>query len=120
GKGWRYSARCGDNDSSVTGWAIMALKSAELSELLFPRSAYDGARAWYDEVTESDRSYQTGYLKKGPAGASREGREGSDRHPTMEALGTMALIFICKNRSESVIGPTRLVIDDLPEWKPRR
>src|SRR6185436_9838102 len=36
GKAWRYSARGGDNDSSVSGWAVMALKSAELSELSFP------------------------------------------------------------------------------------
>src|SRR6185369_16735226 len=30
GRAWRYSVRPGDNDTSVTGWAVMALKSAEL------------------------------------------------------------------------------------------
>ena len=28
------------------------LKSAEISGLTFPRTGYDGTRAWYDEVTE--------------------------------------------------------------------
>ncbi len=52
GGGWRYGARCGDEDSIVTGWATMVLKSAEISSLAFPRSSYDGAIAWFDEVTD--------------------------------------------------------------------
>lgn len=28
GKGWRYSARSGDNDSFVTGWCVLALHAA--------------------------------------------------------------------------------------------
>jgi len=117
GKGWRYSARCGESDSSVTGWAVMALKSAELSELHFPKSAYDGARAWYAEVTESHR---IGYTKKGLEGFSQEGKEGFDRHPTLEAMGAMALIFMNKKKDESVLGPTKLLLDDLPEWRANR
>jgi Prenyltransferase and squalene oxidase repeat len=117
GKGWRYSPQCGESDSSVTGWAVMALKSAELSELSFPNRAYDGALAWYEEVRDSARSHELGYTKKGADGVSGEGREGVDRHPTMEALGTLALIFMKKNKSERTLEPMTLVISDLPEWK---
>ena len=120
GKGWRYSARCGDSDSSVTGWAVLALKSAELSELHFPKSAYDGARAWYAAVTESDRSFRIGYAEKGPGGISREGKEGIERHPTMEALGALALVFMIKKKEERILGATKLVVDDLPEWTPKK
>ena len=120
GKGWRYSARSGESDTSVTGWAVLALKSAELSELRFPRSAYDGARAWFEEVTDSDRAYRMGYTKKGPDGSSREGKEGFDRHATMEALGALSLIFINRKKDESVLAATNLVMDDLPEWKANR
>jgi len=119
GRGWRYSARCGESDSSVTGWAVMALKSAELSELHFPNSAYEGARAWFEEVAESD-THRIGYAKKGLDGASREGKEGFDRHVTMEALGALSLIFINKRKDESVLGATKLMMDDLPEWRAKR
>lgn len=112
GKGWRYTARSGESDSSVTGWAVMALKSAELSELQFPRSAYDGARAWFEEVTEAGR---VGYLKKGDV--SPEGREGFDRPPTLDAMAAMSLIFIDKKKSEPVIGAVRRVAADPPLWK---
>ena len=67
GKGWRYSPRCGDNDTSVTGWAVMALKSAELSGLQFPRSAFDGALAWVAEATDADR---VGYNRAGTGKSS--------------------------------------------------
>jgi hypothetical protein len=120
GKGWRYSPRSGESDSSVTGWAVMALKSAELSELSFPKSAYDGALSWYADVIDSARPHEVGYTKKGPDGFSREGREGAERHPTLEALTTMAFIFMRKNKSERIVKPMMLVVDDLPEWKPNK
>jgi hypothetical protein len=119
GKGWRYSARCGESDSSVTGWAVMALRSAELSDLTFPQSAYDGARAWYLEVMGSD-SHQIGYTKKGPGGTSPEGKEGSGHHPSMEALGALSLYSILKNKGPAVTAATKLLMGDLPEWKTNR
>ncbi len=61
GKGWRYSAKCGDNDTSVTGWAVMALKTAEFAPLSFPKSSYDGALNWIREATENNGYYQVGY-----------------------------------------------------------
>jgi hypothetical protein len=120
GKGWRYSPRGGESDSSVTGWAIMALKSAELSELSFPKSAYEGALSWYADVIDSARPHEVGYTKKGPDGFSREGREGAERHPTLEALTTMAFIFMKKSTSERNLQPMKLVIAALPEWKPNK
>lgn len=63
GKAWRYSHRSGDNDTSVTGWAMMALLAARRSGLKFPKSALDGVRAWLDEVT--DAQGRAGYTRKG-------------------------------------------------------
>ena len=96
GKGWRYTARCGDNDTSVTGWAAMALKSADLSGLTFPKEAYDGIRAWLDEVTES-RAGRAGYTRK-PSTAARE------RWLSPTSIAIMSRIFIDKDRTDSRLG----------------
>src|SRR6185295_15657099 len=53
GAGWRYGVRGGESDTSVTAWAVMALKSAELSGLTFPQSAYEGAVSWLNRVTST-------------------------------------------------------------------
>ena len=120
GKGWRYSPNCGESDSSVTAWAVMALKSAELSDLHFPKSAYEGAVSWFEEVTESVPSHSVGYTKKGPDGVCRQGKEGVSPHPTMEALAAMARIFMIKRKNPLDIAAAKLVAADLPEWKPNK
>ena len=48
-EGWRYSPRS-DNDTSVLGWALMALKSAEIAGFAVPPKAYRGAAHWLDRV----------------------------------------------------------------------
>ncbi len=62
-KAWRYSLRCGDNDTNVTLWAVLALKAAEAGGLDVPRSAFDGAKAWLVEVC--DEEGRAGYTHKG-------------------------------------------------------
>ena len=66
GQGWRYSSRSGDNDTSVTCWAVMALKSAEQSGLRVRTDSFDGALAWLDEATDPARRHRTGYNSRTP------------------------------------------------------
>ncbi len=47
--GWRYEPRA-DNDTSVIGWALMALKSAEIAGFQVPQKSYRGAANWLDKV----------------------------------------------------------------------
>ena len=49
GLGWRYEPRK-DNDTSVAGWEVMALKSAEIAGLKVPDKVYRGAANWLDKV----------------------------------------------------------------------
>jgi|SRR5882672_9279844 len=107
GKGWRYTARCGDNDTSVTGWAAMALKSADLSGLEFPRSSYDGTRAWFDEVTEGTYS-RVGYTRKA----------GPKDSLSMTAIGVMCRIFMDKNKADPRLSSgCDLLLRDKPKWE---
>ena len=109
GKGWRYTARSGDNDTSVTGWAAMALKSADLSGLLFPKTAYEGTRAWLDEVTEGTYS-RVGYVRKaGPRDSL-----------SMTAIGVMCRIFMDKNKGDArLANGCDLLLRDKPRWEPK-
>jgi hypothetical protein len=118
GKGWRYSAKCGDNDTSVTGWAVMALKSAELSELSFPRTAYDAAINWLNEATEPNGYYQVGYNARSTGKVYVPGKnEQYEHHASMSAVSVMSRIFIQKTRREPALTAVTLLTGDLPEWK---
>ncbi len=118
GKGWRYTSRCGDNDTSVTGWAVMALKSAELSELMIPKSAYDGALSWLNEVTDQNGYYRAGYMRAGDGPVFERGKnEQFSNHPSMTAVAVMSRIFIQREKRDPALGGAQLLVGDLPEWK---
>jgi hypothetical protein len=110
GKGWRYGARCGDNDTSATGWAVMALRSAELNELTVPRAAFDGARAWFDQATGADG--RAGYTHAGTGKVYVPGlNEGFDHHETMTAIARFARRMAGHPRSA-----TASLLTDPPRW----
>jgi hypothetical protein len=118
GRGWRYGAQCGDNDSSVTGWAVMALKSAELSDLHFPKRVFDGALSWFQEATEKNGYYRVGYTQAGTGKVFEAGRnEAFADHPAMTAVAVMSRIFIQKNAADPALGGVHLLLSDLPAWK---
>jgi hypothetical protein len=118
GKGWRYSYKCGDNDSSVTGWAVMVLKSAELSALPVPPAGYDGTRAWYDEATEESYA-RVGYTHKGTGKVFVPGlNEHFEHHEALTAIAVMARIFMDKTKADPrVANGADLLLRDKPRWE---
>jgi len=52
--GWRYYANSPDADSSVSGWMVMALRSARLAGIEVPQKVFDGARRLFDSVTDKE------------------------------------------------------------------
>jgi hypothetical protein len=118
GKGWRYSSKCGDNDSSVTACSVLALKSAQASTLGIPKTAYEGAIAWFDEATETNGYYQVGYNARSTGKVYVPGKnEQFDHHPAMSAAGMTARMFIQRKRTAPELGAVNLLMADLPEWK---
>ena len=52
--GWTYTAPCNGVDTSVGGWALMALKSGQLAGLDVPPKSIIGAGRWLDSVASAD------------------------------------------------------------------
>ena len=71
---WRYDPRGGENDTSVTGWCVMALKSGKYAGLEVDPDAFEGARQWIDKMTEPNFG-QCGYNYPGGAPARPEGKQ---------------------------------------------
>jgi len=115
GAGWGYSAGHGRSNSSVTGWAVWALYSAELSELNFPKKAYDGVLAWYDGVTDPT-TCDVGYAK----GLSPDETGGSGARRTTTAQAILARIFLRKRKTDPALAAVPRLAGEVPEWKPAR
>ncbi len=102
--GWRYRYRCGDNDTSNSGWAILACKSAEISALFLDPRAYAGMRKWLAKVTHCD-TYETWY--------NEESR--GCKHPSNTAIGTISRVFMDKDPADPMaLGGARVLLSNLP------
>jgi len=113
GKGWRYHSRSGENDASVTGWAVMALASARLCDLAVPRASLDGALALLRELT--DENGRTGYSWRGTAKVVIDGvNDGFDHHEAMTAIALMSARLLRDGPKPDA----RLVASDPPAWSP--
>jgi hypothetical protein len=114
-KGWRYQPRDGQSDSSVTGWATMALKSAELAGLNVDPNVFADIKSFYDDITNPVDGL-VGYTELGSV-AIKSNEKDPKVQPSSTAIGIMARIFIDKKAIDPVIrkGVDR-ILQDLPVW----
>jgi hypothetical protein len=83
--GWRYSPHDA-GDTTVTGWQLMALKSAKSSGLKVPARTLTGASRFLD-------SMQT-------AGGSRYGYDRAGGNPPMTAIGLLCRMYLGWKQNE--------------------
>ena len=86
---WRYVPRGGENDTSVTAWAVIALTSAKNAGLSIDEAALAGARTWIDKMT-NPKTGRVGYIYQGSPPARPESAIDSfpaDRSEAMTAAG---------------------------------
>ncbi len=98
--GWRYAPRTG-SDTSVTGWAMMALKSAELSGLTVPQQTYDRIEQWLENSQASATDgylYRYNYLADTP-----ETKHGTVPTPVMTSVGLLMRLYLGWNREHPMM-----------------
>jgi hypothetical protein len=72
---------------------VFALKAAEDAGLLVDRNAYEGALAWFDEVTDPATG-RCGYTSRGEPSSRRVGTE--SRFPVEETESLTAVALLCR------------------------
>jgi hypothetical protein len=118
---WRYNVPAdGDNDTSVTGWMVMALKSAKLSGLEVEKAPVNDAIAWVEKMTEPEFG-RTGYQQRG--GPPARTNEAMQRFPagkseSLTAVGMTTRIFGGRDlKTDEMIGKgADLLVKCLPKW----
>ena len=107
GLGWRYEPRS-SNDTSVVGWQIMALKSAEIAGFDVPQKVYRGTANWLDQV------------RKGKHGGLYEYQPGRGPSPAMTAEGFFTEQYIEFNPgSPRTAESVEYVLQHKPQWVPQ-
>jgi len=118
---WRYaSPPAGDNDTSVTGWCVFAMASAQEGGLTIDPDGFVGAAQWIDDVTDPATG-RTGYDTIGSA-SSRVGGL-NDQYPTDkgEAMTAVAIVArVCMDQDMAknplVDKGAELLKQHPPEW----
>ncbi|MHC4819717.1 MAG: prenyltransferase/squalene oxidase repeat-containing protein [Planctomycetota bacterium] len=116
---WRYGVRPGENDTSVTGWAVMALKSGKYAGLDVDPDAFTGARQWIDKMTHPQTG-RVGYNFHGGTVARPEGmidRFPAEKSEAMTASGIMTRL-LCGDQPDSKVLATSaaLCLGQPPRW----
>ena len=94
--GWRYTPRVG-SDTSVTGWGMMALKSAELSGLNVPKETYAGITRWLNSSEANARErYLYRYNWQANTPQTQHGRIPT---PVMTSVGLLMRLYLGWRRS---------------------
>jgi len=118
---WRYNyPPDGDNDTSVSGWMVMVLKSAIMSELDVEKAAIKDAVAWVEKMTEPEFG-RTGYQQRGgPPARTNEMMQKfpADKSESLTAVGVLIRIFAghTPKDDEFIVKGADLMKKKLPKW----
>ncbi len=122
GMGWRYGVKYGENDSSVTGWMVLALKSCKMAGLEFDsHKVYGDAAKWFDAVTVDVSGYpKTGYNAPGTDNARLRTSQDYLTNPSMDAINVMSRLFMGADgwdvNNRTIKSQAKAMNECLPAW----
>ncbi len=125
--GWRYGIADGDNDTSVTGWMVLALKTAKNYKLDIETEEYDrafsGALEWFRAATNTRG--RTGYQDPGDPGSKLddfgEPYPYSKEPSCMTAVAVLCRLFAGETRKDAAIkGGVSVLMRHPPEWREQK
>ena len=117
---WRYQRQAGDNDMSVTGWAVLACVSAREFGLLIDQKALGYADSYIDEMT--DANGRIGYIDKGGLSSRHRGATEidfpADRTECMTAVGLLCKCFLGHDPKKSPMmdQQAKVLMRKPPQW----
>lgn len=95
GAGWRYKARCRENDTSLTSLAVYAIDRLARAGIDVPPTALAGASVWIESMRDKEFG-QIGYNMPGGACARPEGLQDAfppEYSQAMTSAGTLAWVY---------------------------
>lgn len=120
---WRYDMPpIGESDTSVSGWMIFALKSAEEAGLTIDSQAFPDSITFLDDMTDRATG-RVGYDTVGSA-SSRvpvvNDKYPTDKTETMTAVGLLCRFFLGQDPSKepTMAKHADLMLKSLPTWDP--
>ncbi|MFY9342548.1 MAG: prenyltransferase/squalene oxidase repeat-containing protein [Planctomycetota bacterium] len=117
---WRYQPRDGDNDTSVTGWCIMAMATGKHFGLQVNDAALRLSAVWLDQV--SDATGLHGYSKQGEPSSRKPGDHAArfppDQGAAMTAVGLFCRFFLGQDPQEQPVmkAAANLLLQKPPRW----
>ncbi|HEX9794340.1 MAG TPA: prenyltransferase/squalene oxidase repeat-containing protein [Planctomycetota bacterium] len=133
---WRYTLEPnGDNDSSITGWMVFALKTAQESGIDVSKDVYEGSENWFATMTDPGNG-RTGYaFGEGGGPGSRPSRPRAylekfppEKSEALTAVALLSRIFMTDHDQvrtwkahpqwETMKKQAELCMNVLPQWDP--
>lgn len=111
--GWRYTSKQTPGDMSVTGWQLMALKSASLAGLDVPKPTLYRVGDFLD-LLEFDGGRRFDYIPKRTKTSTGKG-EGPDSEKTCTAIGLLCRMYLGWEPGEPKLDAG---MEQLQEWGP--
>jgi hypothetical protein len=110
--GWRYRYRTPDSDTSVFGWAMMALKSGQMADLEVDHARLKAGQTWLDiAAVRGDSLDERGRFSY---------REDGPPTPSMTAIGLLITQYLgAPAQDPTIVGGTQYLMDNPPNLDER-